>query len=252
MHKSAAEIAIMQRANDMTIAVHKAAARILRVGIQVKEVEDFINSAHKLVGSKSGSAFCIVLFGPDTAFPHGVSAPKALEQNDMVLIDTGCNLYGYFSDITRTYVFGEPSARQRQVWQHEKQAQAQAFAAAQLGTPCGQVDAAARSYLESQGYGPEYASGLPHRTGHGIGMDIHESPYLVRSDNTPLAVGMCCSNEPMICVPGEFGIRHEDHFYMTPAGPKWFSLPAHSIDDPFAYENALKYHYRINPKLISG
>ena len=232
--KSDVEIAIMQRANDMTIVVHKAVAKILRAGIDVNEVEAFIDEAHQRVGAVNGSAFCIVLFGPDSAFPHGVKSPKTLENNDVVLIDTGCRLYGYFSDITRTYVFGAPTEHHRQVWDDEKQAQAHAFAAAQLGTPCAAVDKASRAYLESKGYGPDYKlPGLSHRTGHSIGLDIHESPYLVGSDQTLLAEGMCFSNEPMICVPGEFGIRHEDHFYMTKNGPKWFTEPAYSIDDPF-------------------
>ena len=233
MRKSANEIALMQRAHDMTLAVHKAVASMLYEGISAAEVEDFIDEAHRRVGA-SGSYFCIVLFGPDSAFPHGVKTPKALQRGDMVLIDTGCLVHGYMSDITRSYVFGEPSARQREIWNVEKTAQAAAFAAAQPGVPCEAVDAAARQYLEAQGLGPGYAlPGLPHRTGHGIGLDIHEWPYLVGGDRTPLAAGMCFSNEPMICVPGEFGIRHEDHFYMTEQGPRWFTQPAHSIDDPF-------------------
>ncbi|MDN3651256.1 Xaa-Pro peptidase family protein [Thalassotalea ponticola] len=236
MQKSSAELALLQRAKDMTLAVHKAAARILREGISSQEVEAFINEAHKRVGASSGSYFCIVLFGQDTAFPHGVSNPKTLDKNDMVLIDTGCQLHGYNSDITRSYVFGQATPKQRQVWQHEKQAQLEAFAAAQINAPCAQVDRAARDYLVAQGYGPEYnLPGLPHRTGHGIGLDIHEWPYLVASEQTALANGMCFSNEPMLCIPGEFGVRLEDHFYMTDDGPKWFTEPAHSVDDPFAY-----------------
>ncbi|WP_351123539.1 Xaa-Pro peptidase family protein [Shewanella sp. T24-MNA-CIBAN-0130] len=234
MIKSVAEIALMQRAKDMTLEVHKATASILREGITTAEVEDFINQAHYAVGAVKGSYFCIVLFGEDTAYPHGVKSPKALALNDTVLIDTGCQLQGYNSDITRTYVFGEANDRQRQLWQLEQDAQIAAFDAAQIGTSCSDVDAAARTVLEAAGFGPDYKlPGLPHRTGHGIGLDIHEWPYLVRNDITPLAVGMCFSNEPMICVPGEFGIRHEDHFYMTAQGPKWFTAPAKSIDDPF-------------------
>jgi Xaa-Pro dipeptidase len=233
MHKSANEIALMQRAHDMTLAVHKAAASMLREGITVAEVEDFIDAAHRRVGA-AGSYFCIVLFGPDSAFPHGVRQPRPLARDAMVLIDTGCLVHGYMSDITRSYVFGTASARQREVWNAEKAAQAAAFAAARPGVACEAVDAAARGYLEASGFGPGYAlPGLPHRTGHGIGLDIHEWPYLVGGDRTPLAPGMCFSNEPMICVPGEFGVRHEDHFYMTPHGPRWFTQPAHSIDDPF-------------------
>ncbi|WP_444996808.1 M24 family metallopeptidase [Aliikangiella sp. IMCC44359] len=236
MQKSVNELALMQQAKDMTLEVHKAAAKILRVGISTAEVTDFIHQAHKKVGAR-GSSFCIVLFGQDTSYPHGVKSPKNLEQDDIVLIDTGCLVEGYNSDITRTYVFGKPSERQRTMWAIEKEAQLVAFAKAQPGTPCGQVDIAARTYLESKGLGPDYqVPGLPHRTGHGIGLDIHEWPYLVRSDETPLAPGMCFSNEPMLVLPNEFGVRLEDHFYMTENGPKWFTQPSHSIDDPFGYE----------------
>jgi len=233
--KSNAEIALMQRVKDMTLEVHKAAASILVEGITTVEVADFIARAHRKVGAP-GSYFCIVLFGEATAYPHGVSYVQTLKRGDVVLIDTGCQVKGYISDITRTYVFGEITERQRFVWNAEKAAQLAAFNAAQLGVPCREVDAAARASLEANGFGPGYKlPGLPHRTGHGIGMDIHEWPYLVGSDSTPLDVGMCFSNEPMICIPGEFGVRHEDHFYMTEAGPKWFTEPAHTIDDPFGF-----------------
>ncbi|WP_025819462.1 M24 family metallopeptidase [Shewanella marina] len=235
MIKSAHELALIQRAMDMTLVVHQAAAGILYEGITTAEVEAFIDAAHKKVGAAAGSYFCIVLFGEDSAYPHGVKSPKALAANDIVLIDTGCKLQGYNSDITRTYVFGEPNVRQRQLWQLEQQAQLAGFKAAQLGVACGSVDVAARSVLELAGFGPDYkVPGLPHRTGHGIGLDIHEWPYLVKSDMTQLAAGMCFSNEPMLCVPGEFGVRHEDHFYMTADGARWFTQPAYSIDDPFA------------------
>jgi Xaa-Pro dipeptidase len=235
MHKSPAELALLQQAKDMTLRVHKHVARILRPGISTGEVTDFIHRAHLAVGAPAGSYFCIVLFGPDTAYPHGVARPKRLEEGDMVLIDTGCQLQGYNSDITRTYVFGEPTDRQRAIWNVELEAQLAAFEAAQPGAPCAAVDLAARAVLEARGFGPGYTlPGLPHRTGHGIGLDIHEWPYLVSSNQTPLAPGMCFSNEPMLCVPGEFGVRHEDHFYITADGPRWFTRPAHSIDNPFA------------------
>lgn len=235
--KSEHELALMQTAKNMTIEVHKAVARILREGITTKEVEAFIDEAHRRVGAPKGSYFCIVLFGEDSSYPHGVKTPKALEENDVVLIDTGCQVEGYNSDITRTYVFGDANQRQREMWQVEKNAQLAAFEAAKLGQPCGDVDVAARNYLAECGMGPDYETpGCPHRTGHGIGLDIHEWPYLVRSDRTPLAEGMCFSNEPMLVLPGEFGIRLEDHFYMTANGPKWFTEPSHSIDDPFGYQ----------------
>ena len=234
--KSNAEIALMQRAKDMTLAVHKAAARILRVGISTAEVIEFIDQAHHKVGAPQGSYFCYVQFGKDTAFPHGVKDTKVLEENDVVLIDTGCQVQGYISDITRTYIFGTPNARQRQMWDIEKEAQKRAFEAAKIGQPCSVVDIAARDYIASQGMGPDYQTpGCPHRTGHGIGLDIHEWPYLTKSNTTPLEAGMCFSNEPMLVIPNEFGIRLEDHFYMTSEGPRWFTQPSHSIDDPFGY-----------------
>ncbi|MBA6412652.1 aminopeptidase P family protein [Parahaliea sp. F7430] len=234
MHKSTAELALMQRAKDMTLAVHQAAASILYEGISTTEVSEFIDRAHRAVGAAQGSYFCIVLFGPDTAFPHGVAQPKTLEKGDMVLIDTGCELQRYISDITRSYVFGQPTARQREIWNIEQAAQLAAFEAAQIGRPCGAVDDAAREVLVAHGLGPDYQlPGTPHRTGHGIGLDIHEWPYLVRGTSTALAPGMTFSNEPMICVPGEFGVRLEDHFYMSEEGPHWFTLPSPSIDDPF-------------------
>ena len=233
MHKSASELALIQRAMDMTLAVHQATASILHEGITTTEVEQFIHEAHKKVGA-SGSYFCIVLFGKATSFPHGVKDPQVLKPGDLVLIDTGCKLHGYLSDITRTYSFGGASEKQARLWQAEKDAQLAAFVAAANGSPCGDVDAAARVSLESAGLGPDYdLPGLPHRTGHGIGMDIHEWPYLVKDNPQPLAPGMCFSNEPMIVVPGEFGIRLEDHFYMAEDGPRWFTQPAHSIDNPF-------------------
>ena len=234
MIKSGAEIAIMQHAMNITLEVQKAVARILRVGISAKEVEDFINEAHKRYGASSGSYFCIVLFGMDSSFPHGVSRPKDLEMNDMVLVDTGCMLHDYISDITRTYVFGKANDLQRRIWNIEKETQQAAFDASQLGDTCAAIDLASRKILESHELGPDYEiPGLPHRTGHGIGIDIHEYPYIVKGNETVLEPGMCFSNEPMICVPDEFGVRLEDHIYMTKEGPKWFTKPMHSIENPF-------------------
>jgi len=150
------------------------------------------------------------------------------------LVDTGCMLHNYISDITRTYVYGEISDLQRKIWNLEKETQQAAFNASQLGNTCSMVDIAARQTLEAHGLGPDYnLPGLPHRTGHGLGLDIHEWPYIVRNDHTVLAPNMCFSNEPMICVPNEFGIRLEDHIYMTKKGPKWFTEPAYTIEDPF-------------------
>lgn len=236
MQKSESEIAIIQRAKDITMEVQRATAKILRPGITVDEVVDFVNKAHIKAGIASGSYFCIVLFGEDTQYPHGVSVPLPLQENQAVIVDTGCKLHGYISDITRSYVFGRPTEEYRRIWNTEQQVQLAAFEAAKLGVSCGSVDDAARKKLAEAGLSPDYdLPGLPHRVGHGTGLDIHEYPYLVRGSEIRLAQGMVLSNEPMICVPGKFGIRHEDHFYMTANGAKWFTTPMHSLDNPFGY-----------------
>jgi Xaa-Pro dipeptidase len=233
--KSPAEIALMQRAKDITLEVQRRAWKSLKPGVMSSEVARFIDGQHRALGADSGNTFCIVAFGSDSSLPHGGDKDRALKEGDVVLIDTGTELDGYNSDITRTCVFGEPGRRVREIWALEKEAQAAAFAAARLGAPCESVDAAARAVLTRAGLGPDYRlPGLPHRTGHGIGLDVHEAPNLVRGDRTPLAEGMCFSNEPMIVVPGEFGVRLEDHFHMTKDGPRWFTEPSASIDDPFA------------------
>jgi len=232
--KSPAEIALMRHAKAITLEVHRRAHEQQRAGQRASEVVRFIDDQHRALGG-SGNSFCIVSFGEDTSLPHGGEGDRALTHGDVVLIDTGTRIDGYSSDITRTYVFGEATAEVRSVWEAEKRAQAAAFEAARPGVACEAVDAAARRSLEADGFGPDYRlPGLPHRTGHGIGLDIHEGPYLVRGDTTPLATGMCFSNEPMIVVPGRFGVRLEDHFHMTDAGPEWFTRPQYSLDDPFA------------------
>ncbi len=231
--KTAAELALMQRAKDITLEVQRRAHAQLRAGQLASEVETFIDREHRKLGG-NGNTFCIVSFGEDSSLPHGGEGDRALADGDVVLIDTGTQIDGYNSDITRTYVFGDANADVRRVWDAEKEAQAAAFDAAQLGRPCESADNAARAVLQRLGYGPDYAlPGLPHRTGHGIGLDVHEAPNLVRGETTPLQVGMCFSNEPMVVIPGRFGVRHEDHFYMTENGPRWFTEPAHSLDEPF-------------------
>ena len=235
MQKSANEIALIQFAMNLTLKVHQSAARILEAGISTVDVQAFLTAAHLKLGTDGPPPFRIVLFGEPTAYPHGVPYPQELKEGDMVLIDTGATVDGYFSDITRTYVFGEPSKRQREVWDLEKAAQAAAFAAAKVGAPAESVDRAARDVIEAAGFGPGYqVPGLAHRTGHGIGLDIHEETYIVPGNTTALLPGMCFSNEPMICIYGEFGVRLEDHVYITEDGPRWFTQPSPSIDQPFA------------------
>lgn len=233
--KSAAEIALIQRAMDITMEVHRAAARALQVGVTTAQVKEFLGQAHRKLGMTA--SFGAAQFGEATAYPHGVPYEQTLQDGDMVLIDMGTKVGGYCSDITRTYVFGEPTQRQREIWNLEKKAQLAGFAAAQPGAPCENVDVAARGVIEAAGYGPGYkVPGLPHRTGHGLGLDIHEEAYMVKGNKTPLQPGMCFSIEPMMCIYGEFGVRLEDIAYMTEDGARWFTQPAHTVDDPFACE----------------
>ena len=232
--KTPAEIAIIKRAHEMTLEVHKAAGSMLRPGITTGEVVEFIDQAHQIVGAPAGSYFCIVLFGIATSFPHGVKDPQTLKEDDWVLIDTGCLVEGYNSDITRSFAFGNHTDRQREIWEIEQAAQLAAFDAAKIGVACEACDGAARKVIAESGYGPDYElPGLPHRTGHGCGLDIHEGPNLVRGEQTLMEEGMVFSNEPMMVVPDEFGVRLEDHFWMSKEGPHWFTQPSKSIENPF-------------------
>ncbi len=233
MRKSDAEIALLKQAKAMTLEVHRRIARMLTPGITASAVRTFIDDAHRALGA-SGASFGIVSFGRTTAYPHGLAEEQRLAEGDVVLIDMGCTIQGYHSDITRTYVFGKPTTEVKRIWSLEKEAQLAAFEAAQPGATCEQVDAAARQVLERAGLGPGYSlPGLPHRTGHGSGLSIHEPAYLVRGDQTRLEAGMCFSNEPTIVIPDRFGVRLEDHFYMTDNGPEWFTQPQPSLENPF-------------------
>jgi Xaa-Pro dipeptidase len=232
MIKSPAEIALMQKANDITIEAYKVAISMLREGMTQGEFSSIVSDAHSKLGA-SGGAF--VSYGISSAFPHGSSTPQELKKGDVVLMDGGCKVGGYSSDITRTIIFGEPTKRQREVWDVEKKAQTAGFDAARLGDPCENVDIASRKVIVDAGFGPGYkVPGLPHRTGHGIGMDGHEWGNMVLDNKTPLQTGMCFSIEPTISIYGEFGIRLEDCAYMTEQGVKWFTEPSPSIEVPFA------------------
>lgn len=231
MIKSATELALMQRANDITIAAYRAGLATLKEGMTQHELRHNITEAYRALGVQGEVA---VSFGKYTAFPHGSIQPQKLKLGDFVQIDDGCRVDGYQSDITRTVIFGKPTARQTQIWNLERKAQDAALAAAKPGVPCEAVDAAARKVITDAGFGPDYkVPGLPHRTGHGIGLDIHEWTNLVRGNKTPLAAGMCFSDEPMIVIYGEFGVRLEDCFYMTEEGPRLFSKQSPAIDQPF-------------------
>lgn len=230
--KSNTEITIIQAVMNASLSVHKAVYQGLYEGVTTTQVADFINRAHAKMGLTS--IFAAVQFGEATAYPHGVPYPQTLQTGDMVLVDMGAVLHGYRSDITRTYVFGSPTERQSELWNLEKKAQLTAFEAAKLNTACEDVDFAARQVLVSAGYGPDYTvPGLPHRTGHGLGLDTHEEPYIVKGNKTKLEPGMCFSIEPMLCLYGECGIRLEDIAYMTEQGPRWFTQPSHSLELPF-------------------
>jgi Xaa-Pro dipeptidase len=228
--KSKAEIALMQRAADVTIEAYRAGIATLREGMTPRELSDNIVAAYKTLGFPGEVS---VSFGKNTAFPHGSTVAQTLREGDMILLDDGCSVDGYQSDITRAVVFGKPSARQEQIWNLERQAQDAAFAAARLGATCESVDFAARKVIVDAGFGPGYKlPGLPHRTGHGIGLDIHEWTYMVKGNKSLLETGMCFSDEPMI-VDGEFGVRLEDCIYMTEDGPRFFSKQSPAIDRPF-------------------
>jgi Xaa-Pro dipeptidase len=233
LFKSPAELALLQKASDITVAAIKTGIASLKEGISQSEISEIINKAHLQKGATPD--FALVLFGKSSALPHGSLHGEPLKKGDIVLMDCGCKVAGYCSDITRTIVFGaEPTPRQLEIWNLEQKAQAAGFAAAQLGHACESVDAAARKVITDAGFGPGYQlPGLPHRTGHGIGMDGHEWGNMVKGNSLKLQAGMCFSIEPMITIPGEFGIRLEDCVYMTASGPKWFSSPAVSINRPF-------------------
>jgi Xaa-Pro dipeptidase len=231
MFKSPAEIALMQKANDITLAAIGATIGGLKPGMTNGAVSSMFSQHVRQLGGVSDGA--LVIFGKYTAFPHGSVQPQALAMDDVVLIDAGCTVEGYAADVTRTTVFGKPTDKMRRVWDLEKKAQSAAFAAAQIGATCDSVDAAARKVLTDAGYGPGYkVPGLPHRTGHGIGLDGHEWTNFVKGNMTKLAPGMCFSDEPTIVSYGEFGIRLEDCLHMTENGPKFFTPQSPSIERP--------------------
>jgi len=229
--KSPAEIALMQAANDVTINAIRHVHGQVQAGMSGTDIAALVASAHAALGGRY--EFGLVLLNEASAYPHGTEKPQAVREGSVILIDVGCKVHGYSSDISRTWVFGEPTARQRQVWDTVKRGQEIALETAKVGLPVGDIDHAVRAHYEGLGWAKDYGlPGTSHRTGHGIGMDGHEPPNLMRADRTPLAVGMCFSDEPGIYIPGEFGVRMEDIWHMTEDGPKLFTPLARSIDDP--------------------
>lgn len=233
--KSPSEIALIQYAMGLTLEVHRRAHAFIRPGIAASEVVRLIDAEHKALGATGGSSFCIVSFGAATSLPHGADGEQHYAPGDVILVDTGCRIDGYHSDLTRTYVLDEPTPDFAGHWAIERLAQQAVFDAAKLGAACGSLDDAARAEIARHGLGPDYhLPGLPHRAGHGLGLEIHEEPYIVRANQTRLAPGMCFSNEPMIVFPDRYGIRLEDHIHMTEEGPQWFTQPARGPVEPFA------------------
>lgn len=232
MIKSAHELALMQVAADITQAAYRYTHPRIQRGMTPADIGAIMNGATRALGGNP--EFALILLGEASAYPHGSGQPQAVRDGEVVLMDCGCTVHGYQSDISRSFVFGEANAQQRRVWDQVHQGQQIAFAAAQIGRPSGSVDDAVRAQYERWGYGPGYRlPGLSHRTGHGIGLDGHEPVNFVHGEATRLAAGMCFSNEPGLYIPGQFGIRLEDCLYMTAEGPRWFSVPPPSIDNPF-------------------
>jgi Xaa-Pro dipeptidase len=231
--KSPAELALMQTANDITLGAMKHAGERARLGMTPADYSAAIDAATSALGASP--EFSLVLIDEAAAQPHGSKKPQITKRGSVVLFDCGCTVHGYQSDISRTFVYGAPpTAEQRKVWNQVHEGQQIAIRAAKIGVPVGTIDDAVRAAYTSWGYGPGYKlPGLSHRTGHGIGMDGHEPAYLVHGDPTPLEPGMCFSDEPGIYIPGKFGVRLEDCWYMTANGPKFFSEPPPSIDRPF-------------------
>jgi Xaa-Pro dipeptidase len=232
MIKSPAELALMQAASDITVAAIRDTHGKLREGMTPDDISALLEAG--MVARGGTSPWALVLLGEASAYPHGSGKPQAVRRGEVVLIDTGCAVRGYQADISRSFVFGaDPTAEQRRVWEQVAQGQKIAMRAARIGATAGSVDDAVRTAYTRWGYGPDYKlPGLSHRTGHGIGMEGHEPVNLVHGEMTRLAPGMCFSNEPGIYLPGKFGIRLEDCFHMTAAGPRYFSTPPASIDAP--------------------
>jgi Xaa-Pro dipeptidase len=230
--KSPAELALMQMANNVTIeALRYVHAQVDR-GMSAAAIAALMNDATFALGASS-SDFSLVLLNEASAYPHGSVKPQEVRDGSTILMDCGCSVHGYQSDISRTWVYGDASPRQRKVWNTVKRGQEIALETAKIGIATGSIDDAVRRYYESEGWGPGYRlPGLSHRTGHGIGMDGHEPAYLVHGDATPLQAGMCFSDEPGIYIPGEFGIRLEDCWYMGASAPKLFTPLAKSLDQP--------------------
>ena len=232
MYKSEAEINLMQIANNITMKAYRYVYQNIELGMSPQEISFMMNEKTRELGGTP--KFSAVLLNEASAYPHGTKQPQRLKKDGIILMDSGCSVHDYQSDISRTWIFGSPTKKQRQVWSTAKRGQELALETAQIGVPAGNIDDVVRKFYETEGYGPDYKTpGLSHRLGHGIGIDGHEPINFVRGEKTPLAKGMCFSNEPGIYIFGEFGVRLEDCLYMTDDGPRLFTEFSKSIDNPF-------------------
>ena len=229
MIKSANELALMRLASQVTLAAYEATYHAVKDGMTQPQVEELVKAAHEKLGFTGGAD---VQVGEFSAFPHGSVTPQAIHEGTIILMDGGCTVEGYQSDITRTYVLGKAIDKMRQVFDIVHRAQSAALAAAKPGVECGSIDAAARKIVTDGGYGPDYKY-FTHRLGHGMGMDGHEWPYLVRGNPTKLQANMTTSDEPGIYIRGEFGIRLEDDMHVTENGAELFTPQSPSLEDPF-------------------
>ncbi|MFN7996603.1 MAG: Xaa-Pro peptidase family protein [Bryobacteraceae bacterium] len=229
MIKSPAEMALLRLASSVTLQAYEAAWKSIRAGMTTREFSGLIGSAYQALGFPG---YASVQTGEYAALPHGSRQPQTIREGSLVLIDDGCTVEGYHSDITRTFVVGKPTPKMKQVFEIVHKAQTAALSAARPGVACEDVDAAARKVVVDGGYGPDYKY-FTHRLGHGLGMDGHEWPYLVRGNRLPLAAHMTFSDEPGIYIPGEFGIRLEDDLHVTEDGAELLTPQSPSLEDPF-------------------
>ena len=230
MVKSTHEIALMRLACSVTLQAYEWAWRQLHEGMTQRDFSGLIASAYQQLGFPGEAS---VQVGPYSALPHGSVQPQVIRKGQIILIDDGCTVQSYQSDISRTFVLGQPTDKMRRVFDIVHLAQATALKTARPGTVCEDVDAAARKVIVDAGFGPDYKF-FSHRVGHGMGMDGHEWPYLVRGNRLPLAPNMVFSDEPGIYIPGEFGVRLEDDMHITEGGAELFTPQSSSLEHPFA------------------
>jgi Xaa-Pro dipeptidase len=229
MIKSGHEIELMRLAAKVTLAAYQATYQSMKVGMTQHNVEEMLETAHRKLGFEGGADAQV---GEFSSFPHGSVQPQEIREGTVVMIDGGCSVEGYQSDITRTFVLGKASDKMKQVFEIVQQAQSAALAAAKPGVEAGSVDAAARKVITDAGYGPDYKY-FTHRLGHGMGMDGHEWPYLVRGNTTKLQPEMTFSDEPGIYIKAEFGIRLEDDMHIVEGGAELFTPQSPSLENPF-------------------